>query len=333
MVETGSRTSRDDIIRDDAAPIRVGIIGMGRMGTFHATQASTLASAKVTALVDTDVTRINDDLAPAALRTTNYTLLFDLVDAVVIATPTPAHYQIAHEFLSRGIHVLVEKPVTPTLAQAKKLFQLAQQHQCALHIGHVERYNHAFLTAQKILSGESPELFRAVRSGPFNARVAHDSVLLDLMIHDIDLVTKLTKSEVVNTHALGTQRHSQLIDSATASLSFANGALATITAHRTASCGTRQLIVDTATQQLCIDFGTQTVTQRRGNDVIAHEPPVGHNPLREQLSAFVQAVATGTQLHDATHDLSVLQHTLSLEKQATAHQHTTVRTHEAARRA
>ena len=314
--------------------VKIGIIGMGRMGTFHATQASTLTGATVAAFVDTNVTRISDDLAPGALRTTDHTQLFDLVDAVVIATPTPAHYQIAEDFLSRGIHVLVEKPVTPTLAQAKKLFQLAQQHHCALHIGHVERYNHAFITAQKLLNvTDTPELIRAVRSGPFNARVAHDSVLLDLMIHDIDLVMKLAQSPLSATQAQGTQRNSQLVDSAVASLCFANGSLATITAHRTASCGTRQMIVDTPTQQLSIDFATQSVVQRTGSDTITHTPPAGHNPLREQMRFFIEAVTTNTHLHDAAHDTAVLKNTLSVEKQASDSPHKTLPTHEAARRA
>ena len=309
--------------------VKIGIIGMGRMGTFHATQASLLTNVTVTALVDTNTTHISRELAPAAIHTNDYTQLFPLVDAVIIATPTPTHYQIAHDFLSRGIHVLIEKPITPTVGQAKKLFQLAQEHRCALHIGHVERFNYAFIKSQELLSNEQPELLRAVRSGPFNARVAHDSVLLDLMIHDIDLIMQLANSPIAQSQAFGVKRKSQLIDSANASIQFVSNALATITAHRTASCGTRQLIVDTATQQLVIDFGTQTVTQRSGTEVTTHTPPTDHNPLREQLHHFVRALATHTALHNAPHDLAVLRHTLMLEKEAVAQPSPAPQMHEA----
>ncbi|MGD1997631.1 MAG: Gfo/Idh/MocA family oxidoreductase [Candidatus Dependentiae bacterium] len=309
--------------------VKVGIIGMGRMGTFHATQAATLENVTVTALVDTNPGRISDDLAPAAVRTSDYTQLLDLVDAVVVATPTPAHYQIAHDFLSHGIHVLVEKPITQTLTQARKLFQLAERNHCALHVGHVERHNFAFLTAQELLD-DGPQLLRAVRSGPFSQRVAHDSVVLDLMIHDIDLLLTLAQSEINDTQALGTHIHGDRVDSTSATMRFANGTLATVAAHRNASCGTRQLMVDTPTQQLEIDFGKQTVVQRVDGQTHTHSPRTGHNPLREQLKTFVTAITTHTKLHDATHDLAVLQHTLAIEKKAETHPHLVSPTHEVA---
>ena len=299
--------------------VKLGIIGMGRMGTFHATQAAELDElCTVAALVDNDVTRISDDLAPGALRTTDASTLLskaDIVDAVVIATPTSSHYALAQKFLSAGVHVLVEKPITPTLAQARTLFDCAQKMSCALHIGHVERHNYAFLKAQEILRG-TPELIQATRSGPFHERVACDSVVLDLMIHDIDLVCQLADSTVQHTATYGATHRSALRDSATAVVQFANGTLATLAAHRNASCGIRRLTLETPQQHLTLDFGAQTVTERSGSTTQTYEPPVGHNPLREQLRTFLTAATTNTNLHNAAHDGAVLLHTLTVQDQA-----------------
>ena len=297
--------------------IKLAIIGTGRMGTYHTNVALANQNTNVAALVNpSPLNPALRDKAPHAQYAQNHTDILDTIDAAVIAAPTPAHFSIARDLLAAGKHVLIEKPITLSYQEAQELFSLAEQNNCVLHVGHVERYNPAFLAAQKHMIG-TPQVIRATRSGPYHPRVGHDSVVLDLMIHDIDLVMKLLTTPPTLLAASGTSHVSSKPDSCIALLT-AGTMFATITAHRGAASATREMVIETPTQTLLVNFGTRTLTIKSGQEITVVEPPAAANPLATQLAAFVDAIKSGSNRRNELHDLGVLAQTLAVEAQLEA---------------
>jgi len=185
---------------------RVGVIGTGHMGQYHVNVYSELPNAKLAGIADVSEERV--EAVAKRFKTkgyTDYRKLIGQVDAVTVAVPTGKHYEVAKEFLSAGIHVLLEKPITPTLKEARELYSIAKKKKVTLQVGHVERFNGAIQEVKKII--KNPLLVETRRIGPFVQRVQDDGVVLDLMIHDIDIVLNLVNSEIVKVNAVGGSRY------------------------------------------------------------------------------------------------------------------------------
>lgn len=211
--------------------IRTAVIGVGYLGRFHAQKYAQLPDAELVAVVDRDqgaAAKVAAETQCAALS--DFRALFGRVQAVSIAVPTPAHYEIAKACLEHGIHVLVEKPITTTVEQARELIALAERQRCVLQVGHLERFNPAIVAAASVL--KTPRFVESHRLAPFKLRGTDVSVVLDLMIHDIDLIQELVGAPLESIDAVGANVFSGEIDIANARLRFAGGCVANTTASR-----------------------------------------------------------------------------------------------------
>lgn len=211
--------------------IRTAVIGVGYLGRFHAQKYAQLPDAELVAVVDPDqgaAAKVAAETQCAALS--DFRALFGRVQAVSIAVPTPAHYEIAKACLEHGIHVLVEKPITTTVEQARELIALAERQRCVLQVGHLERFNPAIVAAASVL--KTPRFVESHRLAPFKLRGTDVSVVLDLMIHDIDLIQELVGAPLESIDAVGANVFSGEIDIANARLRFAGGCVANTTASR-----------------------------------------------------------------------------------------------------
>src|SRR5215831_13211274 len=222
--------------------MRAGVVGAGHMGQYHILVFAELWDVELVGIVDTDqstVARLAAQYDSQAFS--SHRDLVGKVDVVSIAVPTPLHFDVAKECLEAGISVLVEKPLTPTLEEARELFRIARQRNVVLHVGHVERFNGAVQELRKIVA--SPILVESRRLGPFVPRVQHDTVVMDLMIHDIDIVLGLVDSEIREVMATGARVHSDRPDVANVQIVFENGALAMITGSRATEQKIRTLAI------------------------------------------------------------------------------------------
>ena len=223
---------------DDAAmkKLRCAVIGVGYLGKFHAQKYAELEHAELVAVVDANIEqakKIAGQLNCLALA--NYQDLANKVDAVSIVTPTKTHFTIAQFCLDQQIHTLLEKPMTTTVTEANKLIDLAKQHRLILQIGHLERFNSAITALEPIL--KTPKFIESYRIAPFTLRGSDVNVVLDLMIHDIDLIQHLVDAEIKSIVANGAPILSTEIDIANARIEFNNGSVANVTASR---AGTKQ---------------------------------------------------------------------------------------------
>ena len=222
------------------APLRVGVIGTGALGFHHLRHLRTLDGAVVRGFFETDAARaakVGEELGVAAAASLD--ALLDDVDAVSIVVPTPAHFAVAKAALERGRHVLIEKPITTTLDEADALLALAKAKGALVQIGHIERFNRAIRAAWPYV--ETPLFIESERLAPFNPRGSDVAVVLDLMIHDIDLVLTLTKAKVAQVSATGVGVLTPSLDMANARVAFANGGIANITASRISRDRSRKL--------------------------------------------------------------------------------------------
>ncbi|HNN79845.1 MAG TPA: Gfo/Idh/MocA family oxidoreductase, partial [Leptospiraceae bacterium] len=187
--------------------------------------------------------------------------LIEKVDAVVIAAPTFLHHKLSKLALTAGKHVLVEKPIAESVEQARELVKLAEQNKLIFQVGHVERFNGAILELGKIV--DTPMLIESRRLAPYNARIKDVGVVLDMMIHDIDIVLNLVDSDVVKVHAVGQKIVSEHEDVATVVLKFANGCVATIAASRNTQAKIRTLNITDKNAYIKLDFGDQEIELHR----------------------------------------------------------------------
>src|SRR3989338_5424962 len=211
--------------------IRAGVVGAGHMGQYHILVFRDLWDVDLVGIVDTDAAKARQLAAEYHTRAcTDHRELIGKVDVASVAVPTDQHFSVARDLLEAGISVVVEKPMTATLEEAKELFRVARQRGSVLHVGHVERFNGAVQELLKIV--ERPILIESRRLGPFAPRVQNDSVVMDLMIHDIDIVLGLVDGEPRRVTAVGSSVSSGLADVANVQVVFDSGAMATITARR-----------------------------------------------------------------------------------------------------
>lgn len=257
--------------------LSLGIIGAGRLGSFHADKAAQNPNVALKAVFDaSSASRENLAAKHGIVAYDSCEELLTQVNAVVIATPSVTHFQLGIECLRRGIHVLMEKPLTTTHAEAQKLVALAQKNNCVLQVGHVEEFNPAWTAAAPVLDTirrGARTFIHAVRTSPYTFRSTDIGATLDMMIHDLDLVLSLIPAplrrvEATAMHVIGSSEHGGHEDIVEARLIFANRSVATLQTSRVEAAAQRVMTLKTATDSASIDFGTRRVTLRRASNKI-----------------------------------------------------------------
>ena len=272
--------------------IRAAVIGVGYLGRFHAQKYAQLEACELVAVVD-GRQEVRDAVA-AEVRThavADYRELLGKVDAVSVVTPTPAHFAIADAFLDAGAHVLVEKPITETPEQARALIARARDRRRILQVGHLERFNAAILAAEPHLS--TPRFMECQRLAPYKERGTDVNVVLDLMIHDIDLVQSLAGSDIVSIDAIGTPVFSGEIDIANARIRFANGCVANTTASRVSLKTERKLRIFEDAAYISLDLQQKILTLIRKRDGV---PQPGQLPVSIEEANLEQGDALKSEI-------------------------------------
>jgi predicted dehydrogenase len=282
--------------------VRVAVIGVGHLGRHHARIFSALDGARLAAVVDTIPERARDAAAPAGARAlTDFREILDEVDAVTIAVPTELHRDIAVPFLERGVSVLVEKPMARSVAEADEILDAAERGRATLAVGHTERYNPAVAAVMPLIT--SPRFIEVHRLGVFPDRSLDIDVVFDLMIHDLDVILALVRSDVTSIEAVGVPVLTPKTDIANARLRFASGCIANLTASRISRDRVRKIRFFQPDSYLSIDYAAQEIEAWRlvrhagARPSIEGGPmPVQHEePLRREFADFVSAVRDGTR--------------------------------------
>jgi predicted dehydrogenase len=276
--------------------VRTGVVGVGHLGRHHARILGALEGTTLVAVADTVAERAEQAAAASGARaTTDYRELLGNVDAVSIAVPTELHHEIAMPFLERGTAVLVEKPMARTLDEADALIEAARRSGATLAVGQTERYNPAVHAVLPLVT--SPRFIEVHRLGVFPDRSLDIDVVFDLMIHDLDIVLALVKSEVTSIEAVGVPVLTPRFDIANARLRFASGCIANITASRISKDRVRKIRFFQPDSYLSIDYAAQDVegwrlVRRDGSKPRIEGGPIPvekDEPLRRELADFVRA--------------------------------------------
>ena len=282
--------------------MRTAVIGVGYLGRFHAQKYAALPNSQLVGIADPSEaarTAVSAELGVPAHA--DYRELLGRVDAVSIVTPTPQHFVVAKEFLEAGAHVLVEKPMTATVEEGIALVEAARRAGRALQVGHLERFNAAVQAVQPILT--VPRFIESARLAPFKHRGTDVNVVLDLMIHDIDLILSIVRSPVVSVDAIGSSVFSNEIDIANARLRFANGCVANATASRVSLKTERRLRLFQDDAYVSVDLHQKVLTViRKGTGMSSDGVPqvaIEENSyeqgdaLKVEIEAFLQSAASG----------------------------------------
>jgi len=282
--------------------VRTAVIGVGYLGRFHAQKYAVLPGSRLVAVVDANAAAREKVAAELGCRAVaDFRELLGEVDAVSIATPTPLHFPIARECLERGIHVLVEKPITETLDEARSLVQTAARTGRILQVGHLERFNAAIVALEGTL-GE-PRFIESHRLAPFKERGTDVNVVLDLMIHDIDLIQSLVGAPIESIDAVGASVFSAGLDIANARIRYTNGCVANTTASRVSMKMERKLRLFQDDAYVSIDLQQKVLT-------IVRKPPAGSattpgqvvieersyeqgDALKLEIESFLRAIREG----------------------------------------
>jgi predicted dehydrogenase len=264
--------------------LRAGIVGAGHMGQYHILVYAELWDVELVGVVDVDP----DRAAAVAQRYDtrsfgDYRELIGKVDVASVAVPTELHFQVARDLLEAGISVLVEKPITPTLEEARELYAVARRTGAILHVGHVERFNGAVQALREIV--DRPLLVESRRLGPFAPRVQKDSVVMDLMIHDIDIVLALVNSGPRRLAAAGSSIHSVLADVASVQMWFDSGTIATVTASRATEEKIRTLAITQRDAYITLDYTDQDIQIHRR---AAQEYTLNREAIRYRNASFIE---------------------------------------------
>ncbi len=276
--------------------LRIAVIGVGHLGRHHARILSSLDGARLVAVVDTVVDRAAEAAAATGVRAlTDFRELFGQVDAVTVAVPTELHRDVALPFLERGIGVMVEKPMARSIEEADELIAAARASGATLGVGHTERYNPAVTAVLPLVT--SPRFIEVHRLGVFPDRSLDIDVVFDLMIHDLDIILALVRSDVESIEAVGVPVLTPRFDIANARLRFASGCIANVTASRISRERVRKIRFFQPDAYISIDYAAQEVEGWRlvprdgGRPSIEGGPlPVERDePLRRELADFVRA--------------------------------------------
>lgn len=284
--------------------MKVGVVGVGHLGYHHTRNLSTMPSVELAGVVDVNEERAREvagEFGGEAL--TDYRALAPLVDAVSIAVPTSRHFEIAEFFLGCGKHVLLEKPIATTVEEADKLIRLSEERNLTLQIGHSERFNTAVEKLRERI--DRPMFIESHRLAPFSVRGCDVDVVLDLMIHDLDIILSLMDSPVSRIiDAVGVPLVSQFEDIANARIEFDNGCVANITASRISAEPMRKIRIFQPYTYFSLDYAAQEIRCYRLEEgpmdpanpkpIIFDEIPVDKDePLKRQIEAFVESVTGG----------------------------------------
>lgn len=282
--------------------IRAAVVGVGYLGRFHAQKYAGADECELVAVVDSRSEareKVAAELGTQALA--DYQDLVGRVDVVSVVTPTPAHFAIARYFLAAGVHVLVEKPITETLDEARQLIELAHEKDCVLQVGHLERFNAAILAAEPYLT--APRFIECHRLAPYKERGTDVNVVLDLMIHDIDIVQTIVGSPIASIDAIGTPVFSDEIDIANARIRFESGCVANATASRVSLKTERKLRVFEDDAYLSLDLQQKILTliRKRPGGPVPGQLPVTieeqsleqGDALKAEIESFLDCVRHG----------------------------------------
>lgn len=284
--------------------LRTAVIGVGYLGNFHAQKYAALEGVELVGVVDADVARGAEVAATCSCQAfTDYRELIGKVDAVSVVVPTQYHHQVAKEFLAAGVHVLIEKPITVTIEQADELINLADAAKLVFQVGHLERFNPVMMAAEEVL--REPLFVESVRIAPFKPRGTDVNVVLDLMIHDIEIIQHLVKSSVAKIDAIGAPVFTGEEDIANARIAFENGCVANVTASRISLKSERKMRIFQRDAYLTLDFQNKKVlVAKKGEgellpgipNVQVKEQELGQSdPLLSEISSFVEAITEGKQ--------------------------------------
>jgi predicted dehydrogenase len=276
------------------APLKVGVVGVGHLGKEHARIYRDLPEAEMVGISDQDPAKAEKAKELGTVYYKDPRELIGKVEAVSIATPTSTHYAVAKEFLKAGIHTLIEKPITLKLDEADELLDLARQKHCALQVGHIERHNPGFKRIEEI--AKNIRFFEIHRLGPFTGRINDCGVVLDLMIHDLDIVLGLVKSEVASFDAIGVNVLTPFEDIANVRMKFKNGAVADITASRLTFEKQRKIRIFQEDAYISLDYGAQSckIFRKNGPEIVQEIVDIEKaEPLKEELKFFLANILSG----------------------------------------
>jgi predicted dehydrogenase len=281
--------------------VKTAVIGVGYLGKFHAQKYARLPESELVAVCDTRADIVHAIAEEYSVRSvTDIHDLIGTVDAVSIVVPTQKHYDVARVFLENGIHVLLEKPITSTIEQARELVNIARQQGLVFQIGHLERFNPAIMALENEL--HQPQFIGSLRIASFNPRGADVNVVLDLMIHDIDIILDFVRSPVKSIQANGVPVLSSDIDVANARIQFENGCVANVTASRVSMKSERKMRIFQSDAYITIDFQNKKLgVHRKGEgetfpgiaeiDSTVREFEQG-DALQAEISAFLNSIIT-----------------------------------------
>lgn len=282
--------------------LRVAVIGAGYLGQYHAQKYARMPDVELVGVADIDVDRADEvaaEYGTAAFY--DHRELLERVDAASIVVPTAAHYDISKEFLSHNVHLLIEKPMTSTLDQADELIEVAAANGSILQVGHLERFNPAVVALRDIV--KKPMFIEAHRLSIFNERGTDVSVVLDLMIHDIDIIINYVRSEIVNIHATGIPVTTDQVDIANARIEFDTGCVANVTTSRISMKNERKIRLFQKDCYISVDFANRGFTHicqdENCQDAIIPGMAIQQqsfpqaDALDDELKAFVRSVQRG----------------------------------------
>lgn len=273
-------------------PLRTAVIGVGYLGRFHAQKYAQAQGSQLVAVVDgNESARMRVAAETGARPVADYRELLGAVDAVSVVTPTPAHFAIVFDFLRAGAHVLVEKPITETVEQAQALIEAARAAGRVLQVGHLERFNPAVLAAEPFLG--RARFIECHRLAPYRERGTDVNVVLDLMIHDIDIVQSIVGSPIAALEAVGAPVFSDEIDIANARIRFENGCVVNATASRVSLKTERKLRLFQDDAYLSIDLQQRILTVIRKRD---GGPVEGQLPVTIEEQSFEQGDALRAEI-------------------------------------
>lgn len=287
----------------ESPAIRTAVVGVGYLGTFHAAKLAELPGAELVAVVDCDQAareRVAGDLGVPALS--DYRELIGKVDAVSVVVPTTGHYSIARDCLEHDIHVLVEKPITETVSQADGLIRRAAERNLVLQVGHLERFNPAIRSLEPLV--EFPRFIESIRIAPFKERGVEVDVVLDLMVHDIDIIQSLVPSPIERIDANGTPVISDKPDIANARIQFEDGCVAVVTSSRVSFKTERKIRIFQPSAYFSADLHKKTLSvhrkrERDGSDraqvLVNNHVCDEQDALRLEIAAFIEAVRMRSQ--------------------------------------
>jgi len=282
--------------------IRTAVVGVGYLGQFHAEKYALLDNSELVAVVDVDRDRAAQVAEKVGARScSDFREILGEVDAVSIVVPTQSHYEVAKAFLEHGVHVLLEKPITTTLAEADELIRIAAAMKVVFQVGHLERFNPVVIALDGVVS--KPGFIESIRIAPFKPRGTDVNVVLDLMIHDIDIIQNIVGAKVEQISSIGTPVFTEEEDIANARIQFANGCIANVTASRISLKSERKMRIFQPDAYISVDFQNKTfaVFRKGGGEMFPGVPNITKeehsfgqtDALKSEIEAFLHSVATG----------------------------------------